>query len=441
MRRDLAPAAPDATAALPEYGRLLWTAAAVIATLVIAAVGWGMFARLDSAVVSRGVVLAESQRKTVQHLEGGILKDLLVEPGERVRRGQPVVRLDATSTRELLAQLRHQRLTAALQRWRLQAERDGAATLEPATAPSFDAAAPPPELLRTQLQLFQARRRAHDGAIAELREQIEQLRSEIKASAGRARAAERQLASLGEEHEMIAQLVAREAAPRIRLLEIERRMASHEGERDEHDNLAAAARKRILQAKLKIETLEQQRRVDIAEGLNRTQRELVDLQSRIRAAEDVLRRHVVRAPQDGTVVDLRIVTPGGVIRPGEPIMDLVPSQDRLIVRTRLAPEAIDTVYVGRDARIRLTAYKRSRAPIVDAVVVYVSADLLEDERDGSMYYEARLALDDAGLAQLDDVEITSGMPAEVMIQTGERRAGDYFVEPFTRHLRRAFVEE
>ncbi len=440
MSRDLTPAAPDAAPPLPPYGRLLWTAAAVIATLVIAALGWGMFARLDSAVVSRGVVLAESQRKTVQHLEGGILKELLVEPGERVRRGQPVVRLDATSTRELLAQLRHQRAAAALQRWRLEAERDGAATLEPATAPGFDAA-PPPELLRTQLQLFQARRRAHDGAIAELREQIAQLRAEIEASAGRARAAERQLASLGEEHEMIAQLVAREAAPRIRLLELERRMASHEGERHEHDNLAAAARKRIQQAQLKIETLEQQRRVDIAEGLDRTQRELVDLESRIRAAEDVLRRHVVRAPQDGTVVDLRIVTPGGVIGPGEPIMDLVPSRDRLIVRTRLAPEAIDTVYVGRTARIRLTAYKRSRAPVVDAEVVYVSADLLEDERDGSMYYEARLALDQAGLAELDDVAITSGMPAEVMIQTGERRAGDYFLEPFTRHLRRAFLEE
>lgn len=439
MSRELVPSAPDPGAPLPSYGRLLWTAAVVIATLLVAAVGWGMFARLDSAVVSRGVVLAESERKTVQHLEGGILEELLVAPGERVRRGQPVARLDATSTRELLAQLRHQRAATALERWRLQAERDHATTLDRATAPTFDEA--PRDLLGTQLQLFEARRRAHEGAIRELRGQIEQLRAEIEASAGRARAAERQLASLGEEHEMIAQLVARQAAPRIRLLELERRMASHEGERDEHDNLAAAARKRIQQAQLKIETLEQQRRVDIAEGLDRTQRELVDLESRIRAAEDVLRRHVVRAPQDGTVVDLRIVTPGGVIRPGEPIMDLVPSHDRLIVRTRLAPEAIDTVYVGRSARIRLTAYKRSRAPVVDAEVVYVSADLLEDERDGSMYYEARLVLDDAALAELDDVEITTGMPAEVMIQTGERRAGDYFVEPFTRHLRRAFVEE
>ena len=150
---------------------------------------------------------------------------------------------------------------------------------------------------------------------------------------------------------------------------------------------------------------------------------------------------MVRAPQDGTVVDVRVVTRGGVIGPGEPIMDIVPSGDRLVVRTRLAPEAIDTVHVGRAARVRLTAYKRSRAPVIDGEVVYVSADLLEDERDGSVYYEAHVALDEAALAALDGVDVTSGMPAEVMIQIGSRRAGDYFLEPLLRHLRHAFVEE
>lgn len=425
---------------LPRYDRFVWTAFAAILALVLSIGGWAMFARLDSAVVTQGAVLAESERKTVQHLEGGILEALLVRPGQRVDEGEIVARLDATQTTELLAQLGREYEATSFEHWRLEAERRNAERLDPTTAPAS------PEVIgvtlaRNQIELFAARRSAFEGRVASLLEQIEQLKAEIEANAGQARAAERQRELLIEERDMIARLVKKGAAPRIKVLELERRIADQEGERDENSNLVAAARTRIKQARIEIENTTQERRLEIAEGLERTQRQMLDLESRMRSADDVLERHLLRSPQDGVVVDIRLVTPGGVLAPAEPLMDIVPLHDRLVVQTRLPPEAIDTVHVGRTARVRLTAYKRSEAPTVDGEVAYVSADLLEDERDGSAYFEARVVLDAEAVLNLANAQIVSGMPVEVMIKTGTRRAGDYFLEPLLRHMRRAMVEE
>ncbi len=155
----------------------------------------------------------------------------------------------------------------------------------------------------------------------------------------------------------------------------------------------------------------------------------------------MLERSNLRAPQGGLVVHIYTVTPGAVIRSGAPVMDIVPDQDRLIAEVRLPPEAIDTVHVGRTARVKLTAYRRAKAPVVDGEVIFVSADLREDERDGSFYFDARVSLDPAGVRALPEVSLTAGMPVEVAIQTGERRAGDYFLEPLLRHFGRALREE
>jgi HlyD family secretion protein len=203
----------------------------------------------------------------------------------------------------------------------------------------------------------------------------------------------------------------------------------------------AAAREEIARTEVEIQTLEQQRLVEIGERLGEDRRQLESLSSQIRAAEDLLERSRLRAPQAGLVVEINTVTPGAVIGSGVPLMEIVPDGDRLVAETRLPPEAIDTVHVGTPAEVRLTAYKRSTAPVVGGEVIYVSADLLEEERDGSTYFNARVSLDPAALAALHDVQPTAGMPVEVAIRTGERRAGDYFLEPILRHLRRALREE
>jgi HlyD family type I secretion membrane fusion protein len=416
--------------------------AAVVAILCLGGTlgGWAMYARLDSAVVTSGVLLAESQRKTVEHFEGGILEQLLVRAGERVAPGQVVARLDATQVRAQLAQLESERLALDFDVWRLEAEEAGVQALDPAGAPPApaDAAA---RQVAAQSQLFEARRRAHVGQIASLRRQIDQLRAQIAASDAQARAAERQLASWTEERGLNQTLVDKGATARQKLLEIDRTIAALEGERDEQRGMVAAAEDDIARAETDIETLEQQRLVEIGERLAEARRQVDTLASRIVAARDVLARSELRAPQAGLVVHIYVVTPGAVVQSGAPLMDIVPDGDPLVVETRLPPEAIDTVHVGRKATVRLTAYRRADAPVLDGEVTYVSADLIEDSRDGSAYFDARVSLDRAGLEGRPDVTLTSGMPVEVAIKTGERRAGDYFLEPILRRAGRAMREE
>jgi HlyD family secretion protein len=399
-----------------------------------------MYARLDSAIVTHGVLLAESQRKSVEHLEGGILRQLRVAPGARVTEGEIVAVLDGTQVEEQLAQLRAEALALIFEIWRLEAEERGDEGLDPGSAPT---GTEPGRAERTaaEVRLFDARRQAHRGERAALHRRIDQLAAEIEASAGQARAAERQLAIWAEERAMNATLVAKGATARQKLLELDRTIALLEGERDASRARMAAAREEIARTEAEIGTLDQQRLVEIGERLAEDRRKLDAVASQIRAAADVLERRNLRAPQSGLVVQIHTVTPGAVVGSGVPLMEIVPDGDRLIVETRLPPDAIDTVHVGRPATVRLTAYKRSKAPSIDGEVIRVSPDLIEDERDGETYFEARVALDPTGIAALPEVSLTAGMPVEVAIRTGERRAGDYFLEPLLRHFNRALREE
>lgn len=421
-----------------SYWPVFLTALIAAACVFGAIGGWAMYARLDGAVMSQGVVLAESRRKTVENLEGGILSELLVKAGDRVAAGQEVARLDTTQEREQLAQLAAQSEGLAFDVWRLEAETRGADRLDPADAP---AAADREARAADGVALFDARRAAHLAQIDSLRRQIEALAAQARASDGQAAAAERQIASFAEERANTEALVARGAAPGQKLRELDRAIAVLEGDRDEARGLAASAREDMARAEADIVTLREQRQAEAGQALAETRRNLASAQAQARGVEDVLRRRSLRAPQAGLVVDIPAVTPGAVIGSGAPVMEIVPEGDLLVIQTRLPPEAIDTVHAGRPARVFLTAYRRATAPVVNGVVSYVSADLLEDPRDGSQYFDVRVTLDDQALAEHPGVTITPGMPVEVAITTAERRAGDYLLEPVLGHLRRAMREE
>ncbi len=270
--------------------------------------------------------------------------------------------------------------------------------------------------------------------------QIDQLRAEIDASSARVRAAGRQLALWEEERRQVAALVERGAAPRQRLLEFDRAVAQIEGERDEHAGLAEAARQDIARAESEIRSLQQQRRVEIVSSLVEHRKNVESIEAQIRSAEDALARHELRAPQAGRVVEIPTVTPGAVIGPGEPVMTILPENDELVALTQLPPSAIDSVRVGGPAEVRLSAYKRADAPLIPGTVSYVSADALEG-KNGETYFEARVTLDPEALAEHEEIAVTAGMPVDVSLIIGERRAGDYLLEPVLRHLRRAFREE
>jgi HlyD family secretion protein len=426
-----------------SYRPIFLTALAVMAGLTAAGLGWGMFARLDSAVVARGFVLAESERKTVEHYEGGILDELLVKPGEHVAAGQVVARLDATQPREQLARLRAEWAGQTLDLWRLSGEEADAETLDPASAPPLEGVTPEEraDLVAAQIRLFDARNRAYAAQMASLRHQVDQLTAQAEASTGQAKAAERQRALWAEERANTAHLVEKGAAPKQRLLELDRNIATLEGDRDEALGLARAAEQQISRARSDMDGLRQQRLSDIGGQRGLAARQVEGLAAQIRAALDVLNRLSLRAPQSGTVVDIRTRTRGAIIGTGKPLMDILPDTDTLVVETRVAPETIDTVHVGRPASVRLTAYPRARAPVVTGTVTYVSADRLEDERDGTAYYDLRVTLDPESLKALPDIDLVAGMPVEVAIETGERRAGEYILAPLLRRFDNALREE
>lgn len=420
---------------LPAYRPVLLTALAMILFLVCTVGGWGIYARLDGAVVTQGLVLAESRRKTVENLEGGILSELLVAPGERVRAGQPVARLDITQDRERLVQMQSERLALVFDIWRLEAEAQGR-PLDAALAPEPDA-----ERIAAQVGLYDARLALHQRQIASMMRQSDHLAAQAEANHAQARASQRQIDSWTQELANTEALVERGAATRQKLREIGRNLSVLEGERDEYAALARANERDGARVAADIATLRQQRAAEANELLAQSRRNLPALQAQIRATEDILHRRTLRAPQAGLVVDIPVVTPGAVIGSGAMVMEILPDADALVIQARLPPESIDTVHVGRMARVRLTAYRRAVAPTIDGKVTYVSADLLEDPRDGSRYFEARVTLDAAGLERNPDIALTAGMPVEVAIQTGERRAGDYMLEPILRHLRKAMRDE
>ena len=420
---------------LPSYRPVFLTAVAMVLFLVCTLGGWGVYARLDSAVVTQGVVLAESKRKTVENLEGGILTRLLVAPGDRVRAGQPVAQLDTTQEQERLAQMESEHLALEFDIWRLEAEAQGR-PLDATRAPVAD-----PKKIAAQTDLYDARLALHEGQIASMMRQADHLSAQVRANHAQARASQQQIDSWREELANTESLVERGASTRQKAREIGRNLSVLEGERDEHAALAQANERDHARAIADIATLRQQRVAEAAELLAQSRRTLPALQAQMRATEDILRRRTLRAPQGGLVVDIPIVTVGAVIGSGAVVMEILPEADTLIIQTRLPPEAIDTVHVGRKARIRLTAYRRATAPTIDGEVSYVSADLLEEPRDGSRYFEARVVLDTADLERNQDIALTAGMPVEVAIQTGERRAGDYMLEPILRHLRKAMRDE
>ncbi|MBL3570285.1 hypothetical protein BV509_18485 [Rhodovulum sulfidophilum] len=424
---------------LPSYWPVVWAALAVALALTLTLTGWAMTARLDAALVSHGVLHADSERKTVEHLEGGILAGLLVQSGDMVEAGQVVARLDPTQTDEKLAQLRSDRDATRFALWRLGAEEEDR-PLDPATAPPCDTCIRADKIAETT-RLFEARQRAHGAQIDSLNRQIAQLEGQIAANEGQRKAAERQVQLWEDERRMVADLVDRGASPKRDLLDLDRAIASLAGDRDESAGLVEAARQDIARARSDLVALTQQRLAEIATSETEARTRLAALDSQIRAMEDVRARLDLRAPQAGKVVEINTVTPGAVLGSGQPLMEILPRDDQLVALVKLPPDAIDTLHRGVPAKVRLTAFKRSDAPTVTGAVSYVSADLLEDPQTGASYFEARVTLDPDSVTELDGVALTAGMPVEVTLTIGERRAGDYLLEPILRHFRRAFNEE
>ncbi len=403
--------------------------------------GWAAIAPLESAAVAPGVVNVESKRKTVQHLEGGIVKNVLVRDGDVVHAGQPLVILDKTQTRVTLDILKGRFWTAKALKARLVAERDRQGTIH-FPPQRLDRRDKPEikEMMEGQTNVFNARHQADADQIAIYRQRIAQNTAEVTGLKGQITAEENQLLLIEEEIADVDALFKKGVASKSLLLALRRQKEEIKGSRSKNLALIARVRQIIVETKILISELGTKRLNEAVEQLQQVQNDIHDLEERIHASEDILSRTVIRAPMEGTVVGLQVHTPGGVIGPGAPLMDIIPNKDRLIIEAHVDTNDIDIVHPGLMAQIRFSAFSQRNILPIEGKVISVSADRLIDDRSGQAYYLTQIELTEDPKEKLGGASISQGMAAEVMIITGKRTAFDYLMQPIARTFERSLRE-
>jgi HlyD family secretion protein len=415
----------------------------LVGVFIIGFGAWATHAPLESAAIAGGAIEAETSRKTIQHLEGGIVMRILVKDGDEVAPGQILIQLDETRARAAVQVLQGQLWDAQAREARLLAERDGRSVvqfplgLRQAAKSNAELA----EILSGQIKIFDTRRMLQAARVEVIQQRRAQTEREIVGLHFQQEAAKKRAAIIKEEVAAIAPLVAKGLQTRPRLLQLEREQAEIDGRRGDTMAQISRAEQALGESRAMILKLESDFHTEIAQSLRETQAQIFQLLERIQAATDVLARTEVRAPEAGTITDLRVHTPGGVIAAGEPLMDLVPRQDRLIVKAHVKPEDIDLVRPGLDAHVRLLSYKHRRVPPVEGVLTYVSADRHIDKETEQAYYVARVRISEAALQKLPEVEVVPGMPVEVLIKTGEFTVANYILRPVLDSFNRAFRED
>jgi HlyD family secretion protein len=403
---------------------------------------WSGFAPLESAAVASGVVESESSRKTIQHLEGGIIREILVADGDVVRAGQILISLEDTKARAEAQSLQGQLWDATAREARLQAEQQGEERVSfPAKLEMAQNASPSvATVLAGQQSIFETRRQAFQSQAAVNQEKRSQVETEIEGLRAQESAASKRIEIVREEADTVAMLVSKGLERRPRLLNLGREMADIEGRRGEIVAQISRAEQVINESKVTLLKLENDRQSEIAQSLREAQSQIFQIRERLQAADDQLLRTAVKAPEDGVVTDLRIHTPGGVIGAGAPLLDLVPRQDRLIVTARLRPEDIDVVHPGLNADIHLVPYNQRRVPRLRGTVMHVSADRLVDKRTDQPYYATKIRVEDPRIVE-NDIKIIPGMPAEVFITTGRGTVALYALRPLLDSFNSAFRED
>jgi HlyD family type I secretion membrane fusion protein len=414
---------------------------AVMALGVLVMGGWLIAAPLSGAVIAQGFVKVDMNRKVVQHQEGGIVKQLLVRDGERVRAGQILlviedVKLDATFD---LLRTQHdgERAKAA----RLEAERAILPEVKfPAELVARKGEAKVTEILQRETTLFRARREALDTQIALLRKQIQQTTVEARALSDQIAAEERALKLQKDELKVNEALLQQGFVQKTRLMQLERSVAEYEARWGEHRAELSKAQQRASELELRVLAQRNAYVQSAADELKELSTRLFDLEERLRPSKDAAERQRIASPIAGEVVGLRVFSHGGVVGPREVLMEIVPEDKTLIVEARIRPEDINHVRAGSEAEVRLTAYKQRTTPLVAGKVNYVAADRMVDPQNNAPYYTAHIDVTAQALADAGNLRMQAGMPAEVYIRTDSRTALDYLLAPVTAYLRRGMRE-
>jgi len=400
---------------------------------------WAAFAPLDGAAHATGHVTVRSNKQLVQHLEGGIVADILARNGDVVEAGEPLLVLDDTQSRAQLQIANSQYVALKALEARLIAERDELDAIQfPAELSSLDANAQA-EML-SQTQIFRTRKASLEGSIEVLEQRIEQLQSQLRGLRALQESKQDLADSFDEELNDVRALLEEGFADKNRLRELERNAAQLRGEAAELTANISSAEIQIGETRLEILQQRRQFQNEVANQLAETQTNLKDVTERIGALRDVVNRTVIKAPVTGIVNGLQVHTIGGVIPPRTEIADIVPQSDELIVEAQVSPIDIDRVDIGQEATIRFSSFSSS-VPNIFGRVINISADSFTDQRTGMTYYTARIEVTPEGLQDLGDLTLIPGMPAEVFIATGSRTFLQYLTKPITNALARSFIED
>lgn len=413
---------------------------------------WASLAPLNSAALAPGVITVEHYRKTVQHLEGGIIRTLDVHDGDSVQHDQVLATIDDTQPRAQLEVLRGQFYSRVTQEARLAAQRD-----------RFEVVRYPQELLahrldprvqeamRLQDQTFKVRRAANDGESAVYRRQIEQLRAKVEGLHAQKHSRDRLVESYRGELADFKSLLKEGFTEKQKVEEMDRALAQSEGQRDELLSDIASNELQIAEIELKILQLHKDLQREVAKELSEVQDDLFQLRERVQSLESTVNRSVIRAPVSGMVLGLAVHTLGAVIPPGGRLLDIVPQDQKLIIEAQVSPVDIDRVTVGQVVEVRFSAFKTRDVPTIEGTLISLSADrIVEANKDNkesrsseASYYLARVAVSPAGLEALSaaHLEMVPGMPAEVLINTGARTLVQYLMKPLTDTFKRSLIED
>jgi HlyD family type I secretion membrane fusion protein len=402
---------------------------------------WFGLAPINSAVVSPGIVQVASHRKTIQHFEGGIVDEILVRNGDIVTRDQPLVKLKSVYPAAEMAQLEAQQLELLAVVGRLLAVQDGATeiTLPPELAARADEAAIQ-SILAGQQQILDSFLQLQKERLSVFEQNVQQAEEEINGRRLQVEAREIQRKLLKEELSLLEKLFDQDLMSRTRVLETSKELAEVEGDIGEYQAEIARINKNVLETRLQINEMYAAQMHQVTQQLREERAKLFEISQRLTASRDVLSRTTIVSPVDGEVVNSQVYTTNGVIAPGQPIMDIVPQDDELVVQALIEPNDIEEVRVGMPADIRLTTLtRRNRVPI-EGVVTVVSPDRLVDAQSGKPYYEARIEI--ASTANNSEAPVVrAGMGADVFIRTGERTALEYLTDPLLRNFRLGFREK
>ncbi len=408
--------------------------------------GWAGVARLDAGAYAQGRIVVSGNRQAVQHREGGVVDALRVREGDTVQRGQVLLEISVGELRAVERGLAGQVVALQAQRSRMIAERD--ALPEVPTPAEFGVLTPEDqplaaEALRLQRLQFQARGSGRTTQVAVLNQRVSQLNEQISGLERQIVANEEQSRLIEDELDGIRSLAERGFAPLTRVRALEREAARLRGVQGELRAQVAATREAIGQARLQMLSVDRETTEEVADQLRQVEIQLNELQPRLIAAREQLARSLVRAPATGEVVGLTIFTVGGVVSPGQTLMEIVPSEADLVVEALISPADIEALRVGQATEVMFATFREQDMPRLTGRLTRLSADAFQDEQSGRSFYRAQITVPADELSKLGPPEMLAeslrpGVPVEVVVPLSRRTALDYLIEPFTRHMWRSF---